>query len=197
MFTGIIETRGKVTHLKKKGTNLEITVESSISSALKIDQSVAHNGVCLTVVSKNKTSHTVVAIEETLKKTTLSSLKIGTLLNLERAMHNFSNFDGHIVQGHVDQTAEVIQMEEQNGSWNVAFKIIDKPHFSIVEKGSICVDGVSLTLVQAKKKKFSVSIIPYTHEHTLFNTYKVGSMVNIEFDIIGKYVETLMRKYKK
>lgn len=196
MFTGIIENVGEITQLNRKAGNLIITVKCAFSNELKIDQSVAHNGVCLTVVSKTNTTHTVVAIDETLQKTNLNNLKIGDKINVERAMSDNTRFDGHIVQGHVDQTAEIYDIEEKEGSWNFTVKFIKKPKFTLVDKGSVCIDGVSLTVVKAKKRKFIVSIIPYTFRHTLFYTYKAGTVVNIEFDVIGKYVETLIKKYR-
>ncbi|HNL85182.1 MAG TPA: riboflavin synthase [Chitinophagales bacterium] len=196
MFTGIIENVGEITQLNRKAGNLIITVKCAFSNELKIDQSVAHNGVCLTVVSKTITTHTVVAIDETLQKTNLNNLKIGDKINVERAMSDNTRFDGHIVQGHVDQTAEIYDIEEKEGSWNFTVKFIKKPKFTLVDKGSVCIDGVSLTVVKAKKRKFIVSIIPYTFRHTLFYTYKAGTVVNIEFDVIGKYVETLIKKYR-
>lgn len=192
MFTGIVEEIGEVKAVVKDGTNIHFTIQSKLSGTLKIDQSVAHNGVCLTVVKKDKTSHTVTAIKETLDVTTLGKLKKGSRLNLERAMMAGARLDGHMVQGHVDQTASVIKIEALNGSWDFHFEFDTKPKFSLVEKGSICIDGTSLTVVKAKGKKFSVSIIPYTYEHTLFSSYKPGTQVNIEFDILGKYVERLL-----
>ncbi len=196
MFTGIIENTGEITQLNQNGENLIITVKCAFSNELKVDQSVAHNGVCLTVVSKTNTTHTVVAIDETLQKTNLYNLKIGDKINVERAMSDNTRFDGHIVQGHVDQTAEIYDIEEKDGSWNFTIKFTKKPKFTLVDKGSVCIDGVSLTVVKAKKRKFIVSIIPYTFRHTLFHTYSAGTIVNIEFDVIGKYVETLIKKYK-
>ncbi len=196
MFTGIVEEIGEITAVKKDGTNVHFTVKSKLSKSLKIDQSVSHNGVCLTVVKKDTTSHTVTAIKETLDITTLSQLKKGSKVNLERAMQTGARLDGHMVQGHVDQTATVTKIEAQNGSWNFHFEFDKKPHFSLVNKGSVCIDGTSLTVVKSKAKNFSVSIIPYTFEHTIFSGYKTGTQVNIEFDIIGKYVERLMKLHK-
>ncbi|MBP8192234.1 MAG: riboflavin synthase [Chitinophagales bacterium] len=196
MFTGIIEEIGEITAVKKDGTNVHFTVKSKLSKSLKIDQSVSHNGVCLTVVKKDTTSHTVTAIKETLDITTLSQLKKGSKVNLERAMQTGARLDGHMVQGHVDQTATVTKIEAQNGSWNFHFEFDKKPHFLLVNKGSVCIDGTSLTVVKSKGKNFSVSIIPYTFEHTIFSGYKTGTQVNIEFDIIGKYVERLMKLHK-
>lgn len=196
MFTGIIEEKGEIVAIKKDGTNVHYTIKSTLSKTLKIDQSVAHNGVCLTVVEQDKISHTVTAIKETLDITTLSLLKKGNSVNLERAMQAGARLDGHMVQGHVDQKATVSKIEEQNGSWNFYFKFDKKPLFTLVNKGSVCIDGTSLTVVKSKKKHFSVSIIPYTFEHTIFSSYKTGTKVNIEFDIIGKYVERLIKKLK-
>ena len=197
MLTGIIEEIGEVITIKKEGENIHLTIKSKLSKSLKIDQSVAHNGVCLTVVKKDNESYVVTAIKQTLDITTLSLLKKGSKINIERAMQVGARLDGHNVQGHVDQTATVTDIVDANGSWNFHFKFDEKPTFSLVPKGSVCIDGTSLTVVDTKKKKFSVSIIPYTFEHTIFSTYKVGTQVNIEFDIIGKYVERLMKLHKK
>lgn len=196
MFTGIIETLGVVTDLKKDGTNLNIKVKSSLTAELKIDQSVSHNGVCLTVVEIDKQEYTVTAIEETLQITNLNQLKVGGPINLERATSNEMRLDGHMVQGHVDQTAKCVEIEDKSGSWEFTFEFQNEPKFLLVNKGSVCIDGVSLTVVTANENRFKVAIIPYTFEHTLFNTYKVGSEVNIEFDIIGKYVQRYMEHYK-
>lgn len=192
MFTGIIETLGKVEKLEKEGGNLHLTLSSSITSELKVDQSVSHNGVCLTVVSLNKDQYTVTAIEETLKKTNLGQLKVGDEVNLERAMVLGARLDGHIVQGHVDQTAVCKSIQEQDGSWVFTFHYDPKLNNMTIEKGSITVDGVSLTVVDSQKDSFSVAIIPYTYEHTRFHTYKVGATVNLEFDVVGKYVARLL-----
>lgn len=197
MFTGIVEEIGEVTAVKKDGNNIHLTIKSKISKTLKIDQSVAHNGVCLTVVKKDNITHTVTAIKETLDITTLSQLKKGNKINLERAMQAGARLDGHMVQGHIDQTASVTKIEEQNGSWNFYFEFDNQPKFSIVQKGSVCIDGTSLTVVKTKKKKFQVSIIPYTFDHTIFSTYTIGTKVNIEFDVIGKYVEQLLKLHLK
>lgn len=190
MFTGIIESLGEVKNLSKEGSNLRITVASSISNELKVDQSVAHNGVCLTVESCDLGTYEVVAVEETLKKTNLSNLAIGQNINLERCMQMNGRLDGHIVQGHVDEVATVSKVEELLGSWNFTFEL-HKPSKLIVEKGSICINGVSLTAFDVSDNQFTVTIIPYTFKHTTFNTLKEGSQVNIEFDIIGKYVARL------
>ncbi|RIV34903.1 riboflavin synthase [Flagellimonas lutimaris] len=192
MFTGIIETLGKVEKLEKDGGNLNITIASDITSELKIDQSVAHNGVCLTVVSLDGDSYTVTAIEETLNKTNLDDLELGDEVNLERAMVLGARLDGHIVQGHVDQTAVCKSVEEKDGSWIYSFEYDPKLNNVTIEKGSITVDGVSLTVVDSQKTSFSVAIIPYTHEHTRFHTYKAGTKVNLEFDVVGKYVSRLL-----
>lgn len=192
MFTGIIETLGKVEKLEKEGGNLHITVSSSITQELKIDQSVSHNGVCLTVVFLDGDSYTVTAIEETLNKTSLGTLTVGNIVNLERAMLLGARLDGHIVQGHVDQTAVCSSIEEKDGSWSFTFQYDSKLNNITIEKGSITVDGVSLTVVDSKKDSFSVAIIPYTYEHTCFHTYKEGTMVNLEFDVVGKYVARLL-----
>jgi len=192
MFTGIIETLGKVVNLEKEGGNLHITIGADFTPTLKIDQSVAHNGVCLTVVSLNGNTYTVTAIEETLQKTSLANLKIGDKVNLERAMILGSRLDGHIVQGHVDQTGICTSVEEKEGSWFFSFEYDITTNNPTIEKGSITIDGTSLTVVNSGKNTFSVAIIPYTYEHTRFNTYVVGTVVNLEFDVIGKYVAKLM-----
>ena len=192
MFTGIIETLGKVEKLEKDGGNLNITIASDITSELKIDQSVSHNGVCLTAVAIDGDSYTVTAIEETLNKTNLDDLELGDTVNLERAMVLGARLDGHIVQGHVDQTAVCLSVEEKDGSWIYSFEYDPKLNNVTIEKGSITVDGVSLTVVDSQKTSFSVAIIPYTHAHTRFHTYKAGTKVNLEFDVIGKYVARLL-----
>jgi riboflavin synthase len=194
MFTGIIETLGKVTHLEKELGNLHITIASAISSDLKIDQSVAHNGVCLTVVALTDGAHTVTAIEETLNKTSLGNLSVGDPVNLERCMQMNARLDGHIVQGHVDQTAVCTHFTELEGSWKYSFEYDPAIGNVTVEKGSICVNGISLTVVNSKSNSFSVAIIPYTYEHTNLQQVRVGSVVNLEFDIIGKYVARLMHR---
>lgn len=192
MFTGIIETLGQIQNIVKDGTNVHFTVESNICAELKIDQSVAHNGVCLTVVAINENSHTVTAIEETLNKTSLGNLTIGSKVNLERCMQMNARLDGHIVQGHVDQTAKCILVNELDGSWEYRFKYDATLGNVTVEKGSVCVNGISLTVVNSQQDEFSVFIIPYTYEHTNLHEVKVGDTVNLEFDIIGKYVARLM-----
>ena len=194
MFTGIIETLGKITELRNEQGNLHITVESAISSELKIDQSVAHNGVCLTVVALTDGKHTVTAIEETLNKTNLGELYVGDLVNLERCMQMNARLDGHIVQGHVDQTAVCTDFKELGGSWEYTFEYDGASGNVTVEKGSICVNGISLTVVNSQASSFSVAIIPYTFEHTNLQQVREGSTVNLEFDIIGKYVARLMQR---
>lgn len=191
MFTGIIETLGTIQEIKKEKDNIHITIDSSITNELKIDQSVAHNGICLTVVKIQDTSYTVTAIDETIKKTNLGSWKEGDLVNLERAMKLGDRLDGHIVQGHVDQTGDCIAISETNGSWLYTFEYDEKLNNLTIEKGSITVNGVSLTVVNSQKNQFSVAIIPYTHEHTNFKNFRIGSKINLEFDVIGKYVSKL------
>ena len=191
MFTGIIETLGKVTNLVTDKDNLHITIESEITHELKIDQSVAHNGVCLTVVAIDNNQYTVTAIKETLDKTNIGDLNIDAIVNLERAMKLGERLDGHIVQGHVDQTATCTSVKETEGSWLFTFEYDSKLNNVTIEKGSITVNGVSLTVVNSQKNSFSVAIIPYTYEHTNFKTFKVGTAVNLEFEVIGKYVKRL------
>lgn len=197
MFTGIIEQFGRVVATQKVDSNLDITIEAEFTPELKVDQSVAHNGVCLTVVSIDGKKYTVTAIHETLQKTNLGSLKPDDLVNLERCMQMNGRLDGHIVQGHVDATARVESILEQGGSWVYSFKYDASQGNVTVEKGSICVNGVSLTVVNSGKDTFSVAIIPYTYEHTNFHTLKVGAIVNLEFDIIGKYVARYMQAQLK
>src|ERR1700748_1214708 len=194
MFTGIIETLGTITELRKDQGNLHITVASAISHELKIDQSVAHNGVCLTVVAVADGTHTVTAIEETLNKTNIGHLNVGDPVNLERCMQMNARLDGHIVQGHVDQTAICTAFKELDGSWEYTFEYDATRGNVTVEKGSICINGISLTVVNSKQNSFSVAIIPYTFEHTNLQQVKQGSTVNLEFDIIGKYVARLMQR---
>lgn len=194
MFTGIIESLGEIVRIQRDGGNVHFTVQSEISSTLKIDQSVAHNGVCLTVVELAENRHTVTAIDETLQKTNLGQLKIGDKLNLERCMLMNGRLDGHIVQGHVDQTAVCTQVVIKDGSWEYTFTYDASTGNVTVEKGSICVNGVSLTVVNSQLNSFSVAIIPYTFEHTNFNQLQEGDTVNLEFDIIGKYVARLMKR---
>lgn len=191
MFTGIIETLGTVQEIKKDKDNIHLTIDSSITDELQIDQSVAHNGICLTVVAINDSSYTVTAIGETIKKTNISYWKTGDQINLERAMKLGDRLDGHIVQGHVDQIGTCIAADEANGSWHYTFEYDESLHNITIEKGSITVNGVSLTVVNSKKNEFSVAIIPYTFEHTNFKNFEVGTKVNLEFDVIGKYVSRL------
>ncbi|PVX46137.1 riboflavin synthase alpha chain [Flavobacterium sp. 103] len=191
MFTGIIETHGIVQEVKKEQDNIHVTVESSITGELKIDQSVAHNGICLTVVAIEGHHYTVTAIGETINKTNISSWKVGDSVNLERAMKLGDRLDGHIVQGHVDQIGTCVLVRETNGSWFYTFEYDSALQNITIEKGSITVNGVSLTVVDSGKSNFSVAIIPYTHEHTNFNSFVVGTKVNLEFDVIGKYVSRL------
>ena len=191
MFTGIIEDLGIIKNLEVEGENLHITVQTSITSELKIDQSVAHNGVCLTVVSIDAENYIVTAIKETLDKTNLGTLKLGDFVNIERAMKLGDRLDGHIVQGHVDQTAKCVSIVEEKGSWVFTFKYDKSLNNMTIEKGSITVNGVSLTVVNSKTDEFSVAIIPYTYKHTTFSKLKVNDTVNLEFDVIGKYVKRL------
>lgn len=192
LFTGIIETLGEVTQLQNEGSNLHITIKSSISKDLKIDQSVAHNGVCLTVVNVREETHTVTAIAETLQKSNIGSLKVNSLVNLERCMQMNGRLDGHIVQGHVDQTAICTNLEVERGSWVFTFQYDSNLGNITVEKGSICVNGISLTVVNSGFNHFSVAIIPYTFENTNLKNVKPNDTVNLEFDIIGKYVAKMM-----
>jgi riboflavin synthase len=194
MFSGIIECLGEVTEIKKEQGNLHIAVKSSFTNELKIDQSVAHNGVCLTVVAINEDKYTVTAIDETLQKTNLGQLKPGININLERCIKLGDRLDGHIVQGHVDQTAICKKVLETNGSWMYTFEYDSSKNNVTVEKGSVCVNGVSLTVVDSEHHSFSVCIIPYTHEHTNFKDIEQGTIVNLEFDILGKYISKLMNK---
>ena len=193
MFTGIIEAMGTVADLKDEGTNREFKIESPISHELKIDQSVSHSGVCLTVVRIQDGFHWVVAIQETLQKSNLAELKLGDRVNLERCMLNNGRFDGHIVQGHVDQTAILKGLKIANGSWLYTFEYDPVAGNVTVEKGSIAVNGVSLTCFDSRASEFTVAIIPYTYENTNFNQLKIGNVVNLEFDVIGKYVKRLLQ----
>jgi riboflavin synthase len=196
MFTGIIETLGIIKDIQKEGDNLHITITSSITNELKIDQSVAHNGVCLTVVAISGDEYTVTAIKETILKTNLSDWKVGDLVNLERAMKLGDRLDGHIVQGHVDQTGNCIAIEEVNGSWYFTFQYDKKLNNITIEKGSITVNGVSLTVLNSKEDAFSVAIIPYTFEHTNFKNFEIGTKINLEFDVVGKYIAKLHSMHK-
>ncbi|MCJ0741090.1 riboflavin synthase [Pedobacter montanisoli] len=194
MFTGIIETTGTVKHIEREGDNLHFTIQSAISQELKIDQSVSHNGVCLTVVRLNDDTHTVTAIAETLEKSNLATLKVNSMVNLERCMQLNARLDGHIVQGHVDQIAECLYVKPLDGSWEYRFKYDRTKGNVTVEKGSVCVNGISLTVVNSTEDEFSVFIIPYTYEHTNLKEISQGQTVNLEFDIIGKYVARLMQR---
>ncbi len=194
MFTGIIETLGIIQNIEKEGENFHITVESDITSELKIDQSIAHNGVCLTIVKINGNQYTVTAIKETIDKSNFKHLKISDKFNLERAMVLGARLDGHIVQGHVDQTAVCTDVLEEDGSWVYSFEYNSELNNITIEKGSITVNGTSLTVVNSKPNSFSVAIIPYTYEFTNFHTFKKGTVVNLEFDVIGKYVARLLEK---
>lgn len=191
MFTGIIETLGTVQEIKKDKDNLHITIASTLTDELQIDQSVAHNGICMTVVAIDKNLYTVTAIGETIKKTNISYWKTGDIVNLERAMKLGDRLDGHIVQGHVDQIGSCITALETNGSWYYTFEYDESINNITIEKGSVTVNGVSLTVVDSKKNQFSVAIIPYTFEHTNFQSFDVGTKVNLEFDLIGKYIAKL------
>lgn len=193
MFTGIIEALGTVASLEREGTNLHVRISSPISNEFKVDQSVSHNGVCLTVTKLLDGAHEVTAIQETLDKSNLGNLAIGQDVNLERCVKVSDRLDGHIVQGHVDQTAVCSNREDMDGSTVFSFDYDSSQNFTI-EKGSISVNGVSLTVVNSKESSFSVAIIPYTLEHTTFKDLKVGDSVNLEFDILGKYVQELMRR---
>ena len=191
MFTGIIETLGIVKEIQKEQENLHLTVTSDITHELKIDQSVAHNGICLTVVKIHQDEYTVTAIKETIDKTSIGTWKVGDVLNIERAMKLGDRLDGHIVQGHVDQVGVCTNIKEANGSWVFTFEYNQDLNNITIEKGSITINGTSLTVVNSQINSFSVAIIPYTFEHTNFHTFKIGTIVNLEFDVIGKYVARL------
>ena len=198
MFSGIVEEAAKVVAVAQDKGNIHITMECSFVDELKIDQSVAHNGVCLTVVSKTDKTYTVTAIKETLERSNLGLLRPGSLVNLERSMLMNGRLDGHIVQGHVDQTAVCTEVAEADGSWYYTFEYtLDKERaregYTTVEKGSVCVNGVSLTVCNSRLNSFQVAIIPYTHEHTNFCQREKGTVVNLEFDIVGKYISKLMQ----
>lgn len=197
MFTGIIEDLGTITKIKKDGTNYHFTIKSKVSKKLKIDQSIAHDGCCLTVVKMGKNSHTVTAIKETIDKTNLASWKKGRIVNLERAMQSGGRLDGHIVQGHVDTTAKVKSIKEVDGSWYFTFKFKKKDAMLLVDKGSVTINGTSLTVCDPTKNTFSVAIIPYTFENTIFKQLKTGDPVNLEFDILGKYIANMIEPYLK
>ena len=191
MFTGIIEAFGTVEKMEQEQGNLHLSLASDLAPELKIDQSLAHNGVCLTVVAKTPTSYTVTAIQETLNKTNLGALQVGAKVNLERAMQINARLDGHLVQGHVDVVGVCTEARETEGSWLFSFEYPETVDYVTIEKGSITVNGVSLTVVNSGKNTFSVAIIPYTYEHTNFHQLQKGSPVNLEFDLIGKYIAKL------
>ena len=194
MFTGIIESLGKITNVKADRGNIDFTIESEISEELKIDQSVSHNGVCLTVTEKSDNTHTVTAVKETLDKSSLKNFSVDDLINLERAMKLGERLDGHLVQGHVDGVAKCISVSVNDGSWIYEFEFDIKNEMLLIEKGSICINGVSLTVFDIVKNTFKVTIIPYTYENTSFKKLKEGDMVNIEFDMIGKYLARFNKK---
>jgi riboflavin synthase len=197
MFTGIVETIGEVVQIFEDMGNLTFQIRSAISGALKVDQSLAHNGVCLTVIQNDQSHHWVTAIHETLIKTNMSEVKQGDLINLERCLKVGDRFDGHMVQGHVDLTGRCVEKIETNGSWKFSFEYDQNSGHLTVPKGSICVNGTSLTVVDSLPGYFSVAIIPYTFTHTNFNQLRVGSIVNLEFDIMGKYFKAYMEAYSK
>lgn len=197
MFSGIVETTATVVAIREEQGNKHFTLECPFTSELRIDQSIAHNGVCLTVVELDGNRYTVTAIAETLLKSNLGGLQAGDLVNLERSMRPDALLDGHIVQGHVDQTAVCMKIEEADGSWYFTFEYDPSTGNVTVEKGSVTVNGVSLTVVNSRETSFQVAIIPYTYQHTNFHTFRVGSRVNLEFDIVGKYIARLMKQYLK
>ena len=196
MFTGIIEAPGAITKIERERDNVHFTVASAISDELKVDQSLAHDGVCLTVVALTKESHTVTAIRETLQRTRLGDWSEGDTVNLERAMQAGARLDGHIVQGHVDSVGECLEVSEAGGSWYFTFRYQLAPEHLLVDKGSVCINGVSLTVVEPRDDTFKVAIIPYTYEHTNFKELRAGSRVNLEFDVIGKYIAKQMAAYR-
>jgi len=195
MFTGIIESLGTVSEMIKEGDNMHLVINSSLSSKLSVDQSISHNGICLTVVDVSPGHYKVTAIKETLDKTNLGELEPGSIINLERAMKLGARLDGHIVQGHVDETGKCTKVEEANGSWYYTFTYQSSSDNVTIEKGSITVNGVSLTVVNSKLNEFSVAIIPYTYENTNFKQIHEGDTVNLEFDVVGKYVKRLMSAF--
>ncbi|PHI18562.1 riboflavin synthase [Lewinellaceae bacterium SD302] len=197
MFTGIIETTGLIQRIQHEGTNVHYTVKSELSPELRIDQSLAHDGCCLTVVSLTEETYTVTAIKETLDRTRLGQWKEGDKVNLERAMVSGARLDGHIVQGHVDTVGECISVEEVDGSWYFEFRYQPTPDHMLVDKGSVCINGTSLTVVDPVDDRFKVAIIPYTYEFTNFNALRPGHQVNLEFDIIGKYIAKHLAVYGK
>lgn len=194
MFTGIIESLGEVVNIENEGANVHFTIKSNFTHELKIDQSVAHNGVCLTVVSLDNDKYVVTAIQETLQKTNLNSLTLHDIVNLERGMKLGDRLDGHLVQGHVDQTGKCIAIKEENGSWVFTFQYDETLGNITIEKGSITINGTSLTVINSKTSSFSVAIIPYTYENTIFKHIKIDDLINLEFDVIGKYVARLNNK---
>ncbi|GAA4462039.1 riboflavin synthase [Nibrella saemangeumensis] len=196
MFTGIVEATGVVQKIEAAGTNLTFHLASPITHELKIDQSVSHNGVCLTVTSVDGDTYTVTAVDETLKKTNLGQLQTGSRVNLERCMPANGRFDGHIVQGHVDQTGICTHVQDQHGSWLFDFEYDPQVGNITVEKGSICINGVSLTVFDSRPMGFRVTIIPYTYEHTTFRDLRAGQVVNLEFDIVGKYIKKMLEQYR-
>lgn len=195
MFTGIIKELGVVKKIEKEGSNIHLTIEAEMTKELKIDESVAHNGVCLTVVAIDNNQYTVTAIEETMLKTNLGAWVVGTEVNLERAMIMNARLDGHIIQGHVDKTGTCTEIKEVDGSWYFTFKYEETEEHLLVDKGSVCVNGTSLTVVDPKPNHFSVAIIPYTYEETVFRNMKIGDAVNLEFDILGKYIAKYAKLY--
>ena len=196
MFTGIIENLGKVKSITKKESNINFQIQSTLTNQLKVDQSISHNGVCLTVTKINSNNYEVTAIEETIKKTNLGNMNIGSVINLERAMKIDQLLDGHIVQGHIDQTGECSQVKTQNGSWIYTFEYDNSKKNITIEKGSIAVNGVSLTVLDSKKSSFSVAIIPHTYKNTNFHKIIKGEIVNLEFDVLGKYIAKMYDIYK-
>ncbi len=195
MFTGIIEATGVVKEIEQDGTNIHFTFESPISNELKIDQSLAHDGVCLTTVRIDGNTHTVTAVEETMKRSNMERLEVGSLVNLERAMKSDGRLDGHIVQGHVDATAKCVKIEVLEGSWYFTFQYQSSPEHLLVDKGSICINGVSMTVVSPTLEQFSIAVIPYTFEHTNFKTMQIDTVINLEFDVIGKYISKYLAVY--
>jgi len=194
MFTGIIENLAKIISIKKSKSNLDITLSSSLTSEFKIDQSISHNGICLTVINIDGNNYTVTAIEETINKTTINSWKKGDFVNLKRAMKLGDRLDGHMIQGHIDQIGTCVDVTTKDGSWEYAIQY-EKSENLTVEKGSIAVNGVSLTVIDSKTNSFKVAIIPYTYEHTNFKTLRKGDLINLEFDILGKYLYKMSKNY--
>ena len=194
MFTGIIENLAKIISINKSKSNLDITLSSSLTSEFKIDQSISHNGICLTIINIDGNNYTVTAIEETINKTTINSWKKGDSVNLERAMKLGDRLDGHMIQGHIDQIGTCVDVTTKDGSWEYAIQY-EKSENLTVEKGSIAVNGVSLTVIDSKTNSFKVAIIPYTYEHTNFKTLRKGDLINLEFDILGKYLYKMSKNY--